>query len=90
MYFLTVKCTFHKLLWIFKLYTTYAIPFSLLVAIGIEAFNRYSQLKKSEEKSGDKEEVAKSPKQSRQEEVSAMSEFPSIQNVCNIIMLSSN
>jgi len=58
---------------------------SLLVAIGIEAFNRFSQLK-SEEKSKNKDEVVRSCKPSRQEdEVSATSGFSSTQNVCKFI-----
>lgn len=56
------------------------ILFSLLVAIGIEAFNRFSQLR-NEEKSKNSE-VVMTPKVSRQEdEVSAVTGFSSIQNV---------
>ena len=52
------------------------------MAIGIEAFNRFSQLKK-EEKSKIKEKILISPKTSLQEdEVSGVSKFPSTLNVC--------
>lgn len=51
------------------------------MAIGIEAFNRFSQLKK--EKSKSKEKIVMSPKTSQQEdEVSGVSKFPSTLNVC--------
>ena len=57
------------------------------MAIGIEAFNRFSQLK-NEAKSKSKEEVVMSPKTSRQEdEVSAVSEFPPVQYVCQQYMI---
>ena len=64
------------------IFTTYF--FSLLVAIGIEAFNKL----KSEEKGKEKVEAGSSPKTSRQEdEVSTVSKLPSVQNVCKVIII---
>ena len=55
------------------------------MAIGIEAFNRFSRLQ-LEEKSKNEEQMEISPKASRQEEeVSAVTKFSSIQNVREII-----
>ena len=56
------------------------------MAIGIEAFNRSSQLK-NEDKSKGREEVVMSPKTSRQEdEVSAVSELPSFQYTVSVVI----
>ena len=60
--------------------------FSLLVAIGIEAFNRFSQIKKIK-RSETTEKPEMTPKTSRQtsrqeDEVTAVSEYPSTLNVC--------
>lgn len=52
------------------------------MAIGIEAFNRFSQ-SKNKVKSKSKEEVVMSPRTSSQEDqVSAVSELPPVQYVC--------
>ena len=61
--------------------------FSLLVAIGIEAFNQFSPLR-NEEKGNYKEESIVNTNSSRQEDeaVSSVSEFPPVQNVCVNIM----
>ena len=64
----------------------FIILFSLLVAIGIEAFNRFSQLKRNK-KNEATEKPEMTPKMSRQtsrqeDEVTAASEYPSTLNVC--------
>lgn len=75
-----------------KLKMVHIILYSLLVAIGIEAFNRFSQLKNEEKnKSKSRESVVMTPKTSKQEdevsivrqedEVSAVSEITSALNV---------
>ena len=54
------------------------------MAIGIEAFNKL----KNEEKGKEKVEAGSSPKTSKQEdEVSAASKLPSVQNVCKILFI---